>query len=105
MLTCLVRLYSHYYPLATAYQKKQIIFQDVRVNVFSFQRQFLRGPLAEWEASRAGRGEPREVDVPRRVDPGLQGEVRRQAVHLHPRQVRGHLGQRAPGRVRLRDVR
>ena len=87
------------------YGNLEIILQDVRVNVFSFQRQFLRGPLAEWEASRAGRGEPREVDVPRRVDPGLQGEVRRAAVHLHPRQVRGHLGQRAPGRVRLRDVR
>ena len=69
------------------------------------QWKFLRGPLAEREAARAGGGGAGAVAVPRRVDAGLQGPLRRQAVDGVRGQVRGHVGQRAAGRLRLGDVR
>jgi hypothetical protein len=39
-----------------------------------FQREFLRGSLAEWETARAGHGVQGQVALQGRVDPGLQGE-------------------------------
>ena len=47
------------------------------------QREFLRGPLAEREAARAGAGEPGQVALQGRVDPGLQGQVTTRGAGRH----------------------
>lgn len=57
--------------------------------------------MAERQAARARRGDARALAVPRRVVAGLQGPLRGSPEHHQQRQVRGHLGQRAAGRIRL----
>lgn len=70
-----------------------------------FQRIILRGPVAEWKAARPGHRDAWAVDLPWRVDAGLQGPLRRAAECNVDCQVRGHLGERAAGRLRLGDLR
>lgn len=70
-----------------------------------FQWKRIRGPMAKRQATWAGRGDPRPVAVPRRVDAGLQGPLRRAPEHHQQREIRGHLGQRTPRRIRLRNLR
>lgn len=69
------------------------------------QWKFVRGPMAERKEARAGRWDARPLAVPRRVDAGLQGPLWRSPEHHQQRQIRGHLGQRPPGRIRLWNLR
>lgn len=69
------------------------------------QRQHLPGLLGAGQAARAGRGDEGQVDVPRRVVARLQGALRRAAEPQHAGPLRGHLEQRAAGRLRRRDLR
>lgn len=73
--------------------------------MFTLQRQLVRGSMAEWQAAWARRGDPRPLAVPRRVDAGLQGPLRRAPEHHQQRQVRGHVGQWTPRRLRLGNIR
>lgn len=61
--------------------------------------------MAERQEARVGRRVPRSVAVQRRMDTRFQGTVWRQTIGHDQRQVRGDLGQRAAGRLRVRDVR
>uniref|UniRef100_A0A8C3FMV1 Junctophilin 1 n=1 Tax=Chrysemys picta bellii TaxID=8478 RepID=A0A8C3FMV1_CHRPI len=69
------------------------------------QRQHLPGLLGAGQAPRAGRGDQGQVDVPGRVVPRLQGALRGAAEPHHPGPLRGHLEQRAAGRLRRGDLR
>ena len=42
--------------------------------LYVFQWEFLRGPLAEWQTTRAGCGVEGQVVLPGGVDTGIQGE-------------------------------
>ena len=75
------------------------------VNNLTFQWELIRRSMAEWQAARPGRGDARPLAVPRRVDAGVQGPLRRAPEHDQQRQVRGYLGQRTPRRIRLRNIR
>lgn len=61
--------------------------------------------MAERQAARPGRGDPRPLAVPRRVDAGLQGPLRRAPEHDQQRQVRRHVGQWTTRRLRIRNLR
>lgn len=61
--------------------------------------------MAKRQETRVRRGIPREMVVPRRMDTGIQRQIRRQAVGDDQCQVRRDLGERASGRLRIRDIR
>lgn len=69
------------------------------------QRQHLPGLLGAGQAPRAGRGDEGQVDVPRRVVSRFQGALRGAAKPQHAGPLRGHLEQRAAGRIRRGDLR
>uniref|UniRef100_A0A8D8UVI7 Uncharacterized protein n=1 Tax=Cacopsylla melanoneura TaxID=428564 RepID=A0A8D8UVI7_9HEMI len=61
--------------------------------------------MAEREAAWSGGRIPGAVDLPGRVDPGVQGTVRRAAIIDVQCEVRGNLGERTPGWIRVGNLR
>ena len=84
----------------TDFEKNKVMW--ISRAVLQWER--VRGPVAEWQTSRTRRRDARQVVVPRRVDARLQGTLRSATILYVQRTVRRHVGQRAAGRLWLRDI-